>query len=166
MNLNRIMRTLVILAILSANVGCDQISKNIVRENIRYGQKITLVPDFLTLTKVENTGAFLSMGNSMSQPWKTILLAIFPILILGLGIMYLFLKKGLSNLSVLGICLLLGGGIGNIYDRIIYGSVTDFLHADLIIFQTGIFNIADMSIMTGIGLIIFEMVLKRKRLPA
>jgi signal peptidase II len=160
------MRTLVILAILSANVGCDQISKNIVRENIRYGQKITLVPDFLTLTKVENTGAFLSMGNSMSQPWKTILLAIFPILILGLGIMYLFLKKGLSNLSVLGICLLLGGGIGNIYDRIIYGSVTDFLHADLIIFQTGIFNIADMSIMTGIGLIIFEMVLKRKRLPA
>jgi signal peptidase II len=102
----------------------------------------------------------------MSQPWKTILLAIFPILILGLGIMYLFLKKGLSNLSVLGICLLLGGGIGNIYDRIIYGSVTDFLHADLIIFQTGIFNIADMSIMTGIGLIIFEMVLKRKRLPA
>lgn len=166
MKLNRIMRTLVILAILSANVGCDQISKNIVRENIRYGQKITLVPDFLTLTKVENTGAFLSMGNSMSQPWKTILLAIFPILILGLGIMYLFLKKGLSNLSVLGICLLLGGGIGNIYDRIIYGSVTDFLHADLIIFQTGIFNIADMSIMTGIGLIIFEMVLKRKRLPA
>jgi signal peptidase II len=147
-------------------VGCDQISKNVVRENIRYGQKITLVPDFLTLTKVENTGAFLSMGNSMSQPWKTILLAIFPILILGLGIMYLFLKKGLSNLSVLGICLLLGGGIGNIYDRIIYGSVTDFLHADLIIFQTGIFNIADMSIMTGIGLIIFEMVLKRKRLPA
>ena len=55
-----------------------------------------------------------------------------------------------------GICFLIGGGIGNIYDRIVYGSVTDFFHIDFVIFKTGIFNVADMSIMTGIGLLLLQ----------
>jgi signal peptidase II len=73
-------------------------------------------------------------------------------------------KKNLSNLTIIAICFIVGGGIGNIYDRLIYGSVTDFLHIDFIIFQTGIFNMADVSIMTGTFIVLFESYFKRTTL--
>jgi signal peptidase II len=73
-------------------------------------------------------------------------------------------KSNLSILRVLGICLIAGGGSGNIYDRLVYGSVTDFLQFDFVFFHTGIFNIADVSIMAGIFLIIVEIVTKRIKL--
>ena len=62
----------------------------------------------------------------------------------------------------IGVCFLIGGGIGNIYDRIVYGSVTDFLHMDFVLFKTGIFNMADVSIMTGIGLLLLQTLLAKK----
>ena len=59
-----------LLAVLSSNIGCDQISKNIVRQKIAYNEQVSLVNDYLTLTKVENEGAFLSVGHSLPPPLK------------------------------------------------------------------------------------------------
>jgi len=56
-----------------------------------------------------------------------------------------------------------GGGIGNVYDRIIYGSVTDFLHIDLGLFETGIFNMADVSITTGALILLANTLYKNYR---
>jgi len=75
---------------------------------------------------------------------------------LGLAFLYLLTKKDLTNMTIIGVCFIIGGGVGNIYDRLIYGSVTDFLHIDFVIFQTAIFNMADVSIMTGIFVIVIE----------
>ncbi|MDO8994488.1 MAG: signal peptidase II, partial [Daejeonella sp.] len=58
------------------------------------------------------------------------------------------------NLQIVGWCFVIGGGTGNLYDRIVHGSVTDFLHLDLGLFQTGIFNLADVSIMIGMFIIL------------
>ena len=77
-------------------------------------------------------------------------------LILIAAFFYVLLVKHLSNLFA-GISCVIGGGIGNIYDRIQYGSVTDFLHIDLVVFQTGIFNMADVSIMTGMSMIVIDL---------
>jgi signal peptidase II len=55
-----------------------------------------------------------------------------------------------------------GGGIGNIYDRIAHGSVTDFMHLRFGALQTGIFNVADVSIMIGVGLILLDTWVKKK----
>ena len=77
---------------------------------------------------------------------------------LGLGFLYLMRNKNLSNMTILGSCFIVGGGMGNIYDRIIYGSVTDFLHIDFVIFETAIFNMADVSIMTGVFALVVEAV--------
>jgi signal peptidase II len=60
----------------------------------------------------------------------------------------------MPEVLLIGWCFVIGGGTGNLYDRIIHGSVTDFLHLDLRLFQTGIFNMADVSIMTGMFIII------------
>ncbi len=156
MKAKQILRTLLIVTMLSSNIGCDQISKSIVRQRINYNEQIGLMNNYVTLTRIENTGAFLSLGNSLPQPIRVLLLTILPLCVLGLTLIYLLTKRNLSNLTIVGICFVVGGGFGNIYDRIIYGSVTDFLRIDFLIFQTGIFNMADVSIVTGIFILLLN----------
>ena len=165
MKITQTFRILFILILLGSNVGCDQISKGIVRKKIEYDAQISLIKDYLTLTKIENSGAFLSAGHSLPEPIKTILLTISPLLILIAAFVYVIRVNHLSGLAVTGICFIIGGGIGNIYDRIQYGSVTDFLHLNLVVFQTGIFNMADVSITTGICMILMDL-FRRARLSA
>lgn len=153
---NKVIRTLLILLILISNVGCDQVTKNIIRDRIDYNEQIDLMGNFLTLTKVENSGAFLSIGDSLPQPAKILLLTVLPVILLGFVLVFSLMKKGTTDLTLLGICFITGGGIGNIYDRLVHGSVTDFLHMDFGFFQTGIFNMADISIMTGFFIVLTE----------
>ena len=135
--------------VLLSNIGCDQISKSVARENIDYGESISVISSYLTLTKVENSGAFLSLGNNLPNFLKIPLLTIIPTFIL-IGMMAFVLRKRKMDLNyALPIAFIVGGGIGNLFDRILYGSVTDFLHMNFHIFQTGIFNMADVSIMIG-----------------
>ena len=71
MKSKQILRTLLIVTMLSSNIGCDQISKSIVRQRINYNEQIGLMNNYVTLTRIENTGAFLSLGNSLPQPNKS-----------------------------------------------------------------------------------------------
>lgn len=163
MNNKTILRAIVIFAILAINVGCDQISKSIARNRIEDHEQISVVDNYVTLMRVENTGAFLSLGNSLPKMVRFILLSLIPLAILGFGIGYLFTKKNLSKSMLLGFAFVIGGGIGNLYDRLVYGSVTDFMHIDFVIFQTGIFNMADVSIMTGMAIVIIGSFLERPK---
>jgi signal peptidase II len=156
MKAKRIIRTLIIIAVLCCNIGCDQVSKKIVRQKVEYNQQISLVNSFLVLTKVENTGAFLSVGHALPRTARIVLLNLLPLLVLGFALIYLLTKKNLSNRLIVGLCFIIGGGVGNIYDRILYGSVTDFLHMDFILFRTGIFNMADVSILIGTFLVLWD----------
>ncbi|MFN7492455.1 MAG: signal peptidase II [Cyclobacteriaceae bacterium] len=156
MKAKRIIRTLIIIAVLCCNIGCDQVSKKIVRQTVEYNQQISLVNSFLVLTKVENTGAFLSVGHALPRTARIVLLNLLPLLVLGFALIYLLTKKNLSNRLIVGLCFIIGGGVGNIYDRILYGSVTDFLHMDFILFRTGIFNMADVSILIGTFLVLWD----------
>jgi signal peptidase II len=79
-----------------------------------------------------------------------------------LGLVYLFLKPVSGNMLI-GLCFIIGGGVGNLFDRILYGSVTDFLYVKFGIFQTGIFNMADVSIMAGLFIILLQVFMKRDR---
>lgn len=157
-----IIRTLIILAILGTNVSCDQISKHLVRQSVGEFEQISVIKNYVTLMKVENTGAFLSVGSTLPQPFKFIILSLLPVIVLALAFMFVLTQKKLSRLSVLAICFVVGGGIGNIYDRLVHGSVTDFLHIDFVIFETGVFNMADVSVMMGMAFIIIDSYIKRK----
>ncbi|MEM6831474.1 MAG: signal peptidase II [Bacteroidota bacterium] len=142
-------KRLVILAVLLCNIGCDQITKHIATNHINDGENISVVSSFLTLTKVENSGAFLSLGSSLPATFKILLLMILPTLVL-IGLLVFILRNRKIDLKyALPIAFIIGGGMGNLYDRIFFGSVTDFLHLNFQLFQTGIFNMADVSIMIG-----------------
>lgn len=147
----RIIKAVLVLILLISNVGCDQISKRIVRERIGEQQEFRFLNDHLTLMKIENSGAFLSLGESLPLPIKLILLVIVPSLLLAWATIFVLTRQNLSTKTFVGIAFIIGGGIGNLYDRVVHGSVTDFLHIDFGFFQTGIFNMADVSIMVGIG---------------
>lgn len=156
-------RALVVISILVLNVSCDQISKAMVRNRIDENEQISVVNPYFTLMRVENEGAFLSLGDSLPKMARFILLALFPLAVLGFGIGYLFLKRNISKSVLLGFAFVIGGGMGNLYDRLVYGSVTDFMHMDFVIFKTGIFNMADVSIMTGIAIVLLGSFLGKQK---
>jgi signal peptidase II len=160
MESRNLVRIAAIFIILIANVGCDQISKSIARSNLARHEAIGLLNDHITIMRVENTGAFLSAGHNLPPTAKFILLTVLPVFILAIGLLYV-LTKNFSRITTLSICFVIGGGIGNIYDRVMHGSVTDFVHIDFILFETGIFNMADVSIMVGMFLIVGESIVKQ-----
>lgn len=150
-------RTVFIIILIVANIAIDQISKFIVRAQVIPFSETEIIGDFFTLHNVENTGAFLGMGSDLNPTLKLILLLLLPIGVLGYVLYYIIKNKDLDSYSLIGFSCVIGGGIANVYDRIVYGSVTDFFHIDLGgIFRTGIFNVADMSVMFGMGLLIYS----------
>jgi len=153
-----------ILIIILINAGCDQISKHIARENLTYDHYVSVIGQKLVLIKTENSGAFLSMGDTMTGTLKFMTLLFLPSVALLFGIYFLIRHTHLPRLLVMGICFVIGGGIGNLTDRLRYGSVTDFLHMNFYGFKTGIFNLADVSIMIGMGMILINMFLKQYRI--
>lgn len=153
MKQKRKIKFILLLLVVALNVGCDQVSKILVRKKIDYNENISLIKNHFTLTKVENTGAFLSIGDELPEIVRFMVLSLMPMVVLGFGLYYLFANANLPVGMQLGICFLLGGGIGNIYDRLKFGSVTDFMHIDFGLFRTGVFNFADVSIMIGIGVL-------------
>lgn len=162
--MKRIPRVALILIIVLLNIGCDQVTKKMARDQIEYHETIEVIGENLILTKVENSGAFLGMGSSLSPILRKILLLILPTIVMVALLVYLIKNQTLSNISLYALSFIVGGGIGNIYDRIVYGSVTDMIHMDFEIFRTGIFNMADVSVMIGTGLILLEQFLPKKKL--
>ena len=150
-------RNLLITIIVFLSIAFDQISKIWVRNNFESYVENSIVGDIFTLIKVENTGAFLGMGSELSETLRILLLIVLPIVVLISITIYTYFDKSLDKISIIGFSLIIGGGISNIFDRIVFGSVTDFLYLNFgSIFKTGIFNIADVSVTTGMILILIS----------
>ena len=152
-------RNLLITTIVFLTIALDQISKIWVRNNFESYIENSIICDLFILIKVENTGAFLGMGSELPESLRILLLIDLPIIVLIFITIYTYIDKELDKISIIGFSLIIGGGIGNIFDRIVYGSVTDFFYLDFgSIFKTGIFNIADMFVTTGMILILYPIV--------
>lgn len=160
----KLSRTASIILLIVANIAIDQISKFIVRAKIATNEVIELIGDTFIMTKVENSGAFLGMGSELSPTLKWILLLILPVIVLGGVLYYIITNKTLDKLSLIAFCCIVGGGIANVFDRFMYGSVTDFFHIDLGgVFRTGIFNVADMSVSFGMILLVIASFKQKKQ---
>ncbi|MFT5216964.1 MAG: signal peptidase II [Glaciecola sp.] len=159
----KLSRTAFITILIVFNIAIDQISKIWVRANVEPFSEASIIGDIFSLHNVENTGAFLGMGSDLNPTLKILLLLILPVIVLGLVVVHIIRDKSIDKLSLIGFCCIIGGGLANVYDRFAYGSVTDFLHIDLGgKLRTGIFNIADMSVSTGMILILVASFIYRK----
>ncbi|TDG37870.1 signal peptidase II [Pedobacter changchengzhani] len=166
MNFNSTRRIVLLLVFIFIAIGFDQVSKIIVRNKLNYNEQISVIKDRFILVKIENSGAFLSLGDGMPTILKFIVLSGLPLIALGYGLYYLYSRYKQPIATQIALCFVIGGGVGNLYDRIMYGSVTDFMHLDFYLFRTGIFNFADVFIMIGIGILLLQSFVKNKDLVA
>ena len=140
----------VLISVLSV-VGLDQWTKVLATNNLKGEPEQLFLDGWFKLTYALNDGAFLSLGSDLGPVLRPVLLTVFPaILLLGL-VWFIFREADLNRWQVISLALIVGGGLSNIVDRIIYGKVVDMMQ--IIPFDpippTGIFNIADVAIMAG-----------------
>lgn len=145
--MSRVAKTLITLFLV---VGLDQGSK-IMAKKMLLGKGVSShFNDIWRWVFAENTGAFLSWGSELSGWVHVLLLKVIPvILIIGL-LFYTLYSKEVTKNQVLPLALILGGGVSNLFDRLVHGKVIDFMNIGIGELRTGIFNIADMAIMAGI----------------
>ena len=154
--MKRIIKIIACLVIIFSNIGCDQITKEKARNQISNHETISIIKNNFMLTKVENTGATLSLGSNLNPSLKIIFLQILPLAVLVLLFFYMVKEKSISKLNLIAFSFIIGGGIGNIYDRILYNSVTDFMYLEWGVLHTGIFNMADVSVVVGTLLLLLN----------
>lgn len=160
--MQKLKRAAVLFFVLFTTVGCDQATKSIAQAHLSTAEPRSFLNGTFWLLYAENSGAFLSMGAGLSDDLQHLIFTVSVTIVL-LFILLFTLRTALNaHISVIvAMALFLGGGIGNLIDRITNdGRVIDFMHISLSEFglgmlQTGVFNVADMALMAGVVLLGF-----------
>ncbi len=139
-------------------VFTDQYTKLWGRQHLSPGETLFFLNDIIHVTIVENRGGFLGVVNNLPENIRFFLLYICVAILLLCCILYLFSRKSQSQRYALPLSCVVGGGLSNLLDRIINnGGVYDFISIGFGSFRTGIFNLADLFILTGSFLIGYSM---------
>ncbi len=134
----------------------DRWTKRLVAARIGMYSHIQIIPGFFRLTHTENTGAAFSLFADSPSHWKTALLIGFSMI--AMLIVSVLLWKQTRPLTMTGIALslILGGAVGNLWDRLASGRVVDFLLFYVKQYQWPVFNLADSAIVVGAALLVIE----------
>ncbi|MSO51636.1 MAG: signal peptidase II [Acidobacterium sp.] len=136
----------------------DQITKALVRPALALHDSLVVIPNFLDLTRVHNTGAAFGMLNSVEFPFKAVVLSLVALVALG-GVAWYAATVPLGDwLARIGIAGVLGGAIGNLIDRATVGYVLDFVDAYWNGWHFWAFNVADAAISVGVVFMILDIV--------
>ena len=137
------------LLIIAASVVIDQVTKWLVVANMELHETIVVIPDVLNWTYTRNLGA--AMGMLSGHRWVFIILSVVAIVLI---LWYLFKNHRESRFADLSLSLIVGGGIGNMIDRLFYQEgVIDFVDFCAFDFWTYIFNFADVCVCVGGGML-------------
>jgi signal peptidase II len=142
-------RFALVLLTLVACVGCDQQTKSLATTHLRGREAKSFFADTVRLDYTENSGAFLGLGASLPAEWRTAVFSVgctFGIMAL---LIYIFLVPRSTALQIFALALVCAGGMGNLIDRWMCGYVRDFVNVGLGPIRTGIFNVADATLMAG-----------------
>lgn len=152
--MTRTQHTFLLVFLFCSCIGCDQVSKDMARAHLRVDAPIALVSDTLHLFYAENPGVAFSLGHRLPADTRFWLFTIGGALAL-VGMFFVLLnRRGYAGRAGLALALLMGGGMSNLLDRFFNsGQVVDFVMVrGLPGVHTIIFNLADVLILTGLGL--------------
>ena len=134
----------------------DQITKAMIRPALALHESIEVIPGFLDLSRVHNTGAAFGMMNALDFPYKTLVLSLVAAIALA-GVAWYALTVPLTDrLARIGIAGVLGGAVGNLIDRAKDGYVLDFVDAYWKGWHFWAFNVADAAISVGVVFMILD----------
>jgi signal peptidase II len=125
----------------------DQISKYIVVESLRLGERLN-VTSFFNIVRVQNKGVTFGLLSGKLQPFVFVVISLIIIA-------FLFVWTKREKIYRLPACLIIGGAIGNVIDRIIHRAVIDFLDFHLLAYHWPAFNIADSAIVIGASVLFY-----------
>jgi signal peptidase II len=137
-------------------VVLDRWSKHIVAQRIALYSHIQIIPGFFRLTHTENTGAAFSLFADSPTAWKTGMLIAFSAIALVVVSVLLWKNHHAHIATGVGLSLIMGGALGNLWDRLARGRVVDFLLFYYHRYQWPVFNLADGAIVIGAGLLVLE----------
>jgi signal peptidase II len=146
-----------LVSVVGLVVILDQVVKALVRPRLELHESITVISGFFSLTRVHNTGAAFGLMNNIDFPLKAAVLALLQTAaLIGLTV-YVAMLAPHQRLTRLGLSFVIGGAIGNLIDRVIYGYVLDFFDFYRGGWHFWAFNVADAAINIGVALMILDM---------
>jgi signal peptidase II len=138
-------------------LAADQLSKHAVESWTAAGTSRTLIPGLLNFVHSTNPGVAFGLLADSNATWRTPLLIIFDVAVIGLIAWLLATNRAGGLLGQCGMTLIIGGAAGNVVDRILRRSVTDFIDFHVGGYHWYTFNLADSAIVIGAGLVILEL---------
>jgi signal peptidase II len=156
LGVNTFRHTLWVVIAVVVFVG-DQVTKAIVEESIPEHTTIPVIPHFLNLIYTHNPGAAFGLFSDSPAPWKTALLIVVSSLLLAMVVAVLWRSPRLRWEAGVGLALILGGALSNLFDRIRLGRVVDFIDVYCRSHHWPTFNLADSAIVVGAGFLVFQL---------
>jgi signal peptidase II len=151
--MKRIWAVLPLLLLVGATIGCDRVTKHVAATTLFGSPGRSFLGNTVRLEYTENTGAFLGLGANWPRALRIGFFTIGNVLLL-LLVVVVAIGRPWSRLALVGLALLFAGGASNLVDRAVRGSVIDFMNVGLGPLRTGIFNVADVAILAGVGLVV------------
>ncbi len=150
-------RLMVFVLLIGFWIGFDQAAKVVAKDYLALSRPVAYLNDLFRLQYIENAGAFLGFGWAWPTALRFWVLTVFVgIFLFGMFIFIVF-KRRIAFSDLIGFPLIIGGGFGNLIDRIYNdGKVIDFMNIGIGNIRTGIFNFADVIIMLGIAVLLFN----------
>ena len=151
-----------LLLISAVVIVADRITKTLVSNHIFMGDAISVIPGFLRITHWLNEGAAFSLFADSASPnavrWGLIAFSA----VAALAVLIALVRLGSRmNKTTVALALVLGGALGNLHDRVVYGSVVDFIEVHIFGYHWPDFNVADSCIVVGACLLLLDSLLPR-----
>ncbi len=141
----------------------DRWTKHLAAIRIPLYTHIQVIPGFFRLTHTENTGAAFSLFADSTSHWRTTLLIAFSVVAMVVVLVLLWKQDRAFTMTGIALSLILGGAVGNLWDRVARGRVVDFLLFYVKQYQWPVFNLADSAIVVGASLLVLEILLSRSQ---
>jgi signal peptidase II len=139
----------------------DRWTKRLAALYIAMYAHIQVIPGFFRLTHTENTGAAFSLLADSPSRWKTAMLITFSVIAMVVVTVLLWKQTRALTMTGIALSLILGGAVGNLWDRVASGRVVDFLLFYVKQYQWPVFNLADSSIVVGAALLVLEILFRK-----
>jgi signal peptidase II len=152
-----------LLLISALIIVADRLTKTWVEAHIRLGAAIPVIPHVLRISHWTNDGAAFSLFAESASPHLVRWALIGFSLVAALAVLIALVRLGdRITLTTFALALILAGALGNVHDRILYGSVVDFIEVHIFSYHFPDFNVADSSIVIGACLLLLESLLPKK----
>ncbi len=165
MNPPRNVRTRLLYLALSVFLfSLDRITKALVVDRLSLHESVSVVEGFFHLTHITNTGALFGLMAGLSSPLRSLIFITVPLLAIALILLFQFHARESDFLAQVGLSMILGGALGNLWDRVFLGHVIDFLDFSVAGYHWPAFNIADSCICLGVLSLILDLLCRERRI--